>query len=164
MNDVIDKKVNVLAGLLLQQHWCLAVAESCTGGWLAKACTDLAGSSEWFERAFITYSNRSKNEMLGVDRVLIEVHGAVSEESVGAMVDGVLEYSHANIAVAISGIAGPGGGSVDKPVGTVCFGWKLKGGSAVVKRVHFDGERDAVRAQAVVYALDGLIELLMQQL
>ena len=138
----------------------MATAESCTGGWLAKSCTDLAGSSAWFERGFVTYSNLSKNEMLGVDMSLINAHGAVSEATVGAMVSGVLEQSPAHIAVAISGIAGPDGGTVTKPVGTVCFGWMVKGGERVVKTTRFNGDREAVRRQAVEYALDGLIEII----
>lgn len=157
---VIAKKVEKLAELLLQQHWLLGVAESCTGGWLAKSCTDLAGSSAWFERAFITYTNRAKHEMLDVNLDIIDAHGAVSEETVAAMVSGVLEHSPAHIAVAISGVAGPDGGSEEKPVGMVCFGWMLKDGETVVKTAYFDGDRDAVRRQAVEYALDGLIELL----
>jgi len=157
---VINKKVEKLAKLLIQRNGVLASAESCTGGWLAKSCTDLAGSSAWFDRGFVTYTNNAKNEMLGVDMALIDAHGAVSEETVGAMVDGVLEQSPADIAVAISGIAGPSGGSATKPVGTVCFGWKMRGGDSLLKTVHFDGGREVVRAQAVEYALDGLIELL----
>ncbi len=159
MTAQIDKKIILLAQKLVEREWLLATAESCTGGWLAKSCTDLAGSSAWFERGFVTYSNRSKNEMLGVDMTLIEEHGAVSEESVGAMVAGILENSPAHIAVAISGIAGPDGGSEAKPVGTVCFGWMIDGGERVVKTAHFKGDREAVRREAVEYALDGLLEI-----
>ena len=156
----IDTKISVLATKLLKREWFLSTAESCTGGWLAKSCTDLSGSSAWFERGFVTYTNRSKNEMLGVDMALIDEHGAVSEETVGAMVAGALEHSPTHIAVAISGIAGPDGGTEAKPVGTVCFGWMVKGGVKVVETTHFKGDREAVRRQAVEYALDGLISLI----
>lgn len=160
MVDKIIHTIIELSDKLLEREWLLATAESCTGGWLAKSCTDLAGSSAWFERGFVTYTNLSKNEMLGVDMALIEKHGAVSEETVGAMAAGTLEHSPAHIAVAISGIAGPGGGTEAKPVGTVCFGWMLREGERVVKMAHFDGDREAVRRQAVEYALDGLIEIM----
>lgn len=155
-----DIRVEELAQLLLSHKWCLATAESCTGGWLAKSCTDLAGSSAWFERGFVTYSNSAKNEMLGVDMALIEQYGAVSEEVVSAMVDGALAHSPAHIAVAISGIAGPDGGTALKPVGMVCFSWKGRNGNCMVKTTHFEGDRDAVRHQAVACAVDGLIELI----
>jgi len=157
---VITEKVEKLAERLLQRNWTFAVAESCTGGWLAKCCTDLSGSSAWFECGFVTYTNRSKREMLGVDMAIIDGHGAVSEQTVSAMVSGVLEQSPANIVVAISGIAGPGGGTPTKPVGTVCFGWMVRGGEQRVETVHFGGDREAVRRQAVEYALDGVLGLL----
>lgn len=160
MPDKIYNKITELSDMLLEREWLLATAESCTGGWLAKSCTDLAGSSVWFERGFVTYSNRSKSEMLGVDMALIEKHGAVSEETVGAMVSGALEHSPAHIAVAISGIAGPDGGTEAKPVGTVCFGWMVKERERIVKTAHFEGDREMVRRLAVEYALDGLIELI----
>ena len=159
--DQINHKIIRLSGRLIEREWLLATAESCTGGWLAKCCTDLAGSSGWFERGFVTYSNLAKNEMLGVNMALIEKYGAVSEEIVGAMATGVIEQTPAHIAAAISGIAGPGGGSESKPVGTVCFGWMLRDGERVVKTIHFKGDREAVRRQAVEYAVDGLIELIL---
>ncbi|MCW8825817.1 MAG: nicotinamide-nucleotide amidase [Gammaproteobacteria bacterium] len=157
---VIANKVEKLAELLLGHHWYLTAAESCTGGWLAKSCTDLAGSSGWFERGFVTYTNEAKNEMLGVEKLTIDTHGAVSEETVAEMAAGALAHSHAHIAVAISGIAGPDGGSESKPVGTVCFSWVVKDGESIVQTVYFNGDREAVRHQAVEYALDGLIKLL----
>jgi len=138
----------------------LAIAESCTGGWVAKTITDIAGSSDWFDRAFVTYSNASKQELLGVDAGLIEKHGAVSAPVVRAMVAGALAQSRAGIALAVSGIAGPGGGSPEKPVGTVWFAWGQTGGGSVTRRECFAGDREAVRAQAVRTALLGLLEYL----
>lgn len=138
----------------------LSCAESCTGGWLAKVCTDLPGSSGWFERGFVTYTNESKQELLGVSAETLFVHGAVSEQTVAEMASGALAHSRAQISVAISGIAGPGGGSLEKPVGTVCFGWALEGGERATESCHFHGDREAVRAQAVLHALQGLNRLL----
>ena len=145
---------------LQERGWRLATAESCTGGWVAKTITDIAGSSDWFERGFVTYSNASKQELLGVDARLIEKHGAVSAAVVRAMVAGALAHSHAGIALAVSGIAGPGGGSPEKPVGTVWFAWGRAGGGCVTRRECFAGDREAVRAQAVRTALLGLLEYL----
>ena len=155
--SVLVEQVNELARLLMSKGWMVAAAESCTGGWLAKVCTDLPGSSKWFERGFVTYTNEAKREMLGVLAATLNDYGAVSEETVAEMSRGALLHSHAQIAVAISGIAGPGGGSDTKPVGTVCFGWALEGGAAAVESCHFGGDREAVRLQAVAYALQGLI-------
>ncbi|QGU33977.1 nicotinamide-nucleotide amidase [Thermochromatium tepidum ATCC 43061] len=140
--------------------WRLTTAESCTGGWVAKTITDIAGSSDWFDRGFVTYSNASKQELLGVDAGLIEVHGAVSAPVVLAMVAGALAHSRAGIALAVSGIAGPGGGSPEKPVGTVWFAWGQTGSGSVTRRECFAGDREAVRAQAVRTALLGLLEYL----
>jgi len=142
-----------------QQRW-LATAESCTGGWVAKCITDIAGSSAWFDRGFVTYSNRAKQDMLEVSAQTLEPRGAVSEATVSEMARGALSHSAADIAVAISGIAGPDGGSTDKPVGTVCFAWLVTGGSPRVETRRFDGDRDAVRRQAVARALEGLIDVL----
>ncbi len=152
--------VEQLAQRLVESGIMLTAAESCTGGWLAKVCTDMPGSSKWFERGFVTYTNESKQEMLGVSVSTLQAYGAVSEATVGEMAVGALKSSRAQIAVAISGIAGPGGGTVDKPVGTVCFGWALKGEEPTNERCCFDGDREAVRAQAVLHALQGLIERL----
>ena len=148
-----------LAKRLLAQGKMLAVAESCSGGWLAKSLTDIAGSSAWFDRGFVTYSNASKHEMLGVDVDTLERHGAVSEPVVRAMAAGAVRYSQADMSVAISGIAGPGGGSADKPVGTVWFAWGVRGGEALARREHLDGDREAVRRGSVMIALKGLAEL-----
>jgi len=148
-----------LADLLVSRHWTLATAESCTGGLIAAACTSLAGSSAWFERGFVTYSNDAKTEMLGVDSTLIARCGAVSKEVVRAMVRGALQRSHAQVSLAVTGIAGPGGGSTDKPVGTVWFAWATPQGVVSEMRA-LDGDRAAVRAAAVAHALQRLVVLL----
>jgi len=145
----------LVADFLLEKHWMLATAESCTGGLIAAACTDRAGSSAWFERGFVTYSNAAKTELLGVDAALIDAHGAVSEAVVRAMATGALAHSRAQVAVAVTGVAGPAGGSADKPVGTVWFGWATPWGvSSAVQ--HFTGDRAAVRAATVRHALQCL--------
>jgi nicotinamide-nucleotide amidase len=138
----------------------LATAESCTGGWVAKACTDLAGSSEWFESAAVTYSNRAKQALLGVTTATLEKHGAVSRECALEMVAGVLVRFEASVAVAVTGIAGPTGGMPGKPVGTVWIAWQRRGHEASVERFQFDGDRDAVRRQTVARALKGVQEIL----
>lgn len=135
----------------------LACAESCTGGWVAEIVTATAGSSEWFERGFVTYSNTAKQEMLGVPADTLERHGAVSEETVRAMAEGAVAHSRAQVALAISGIAGPGGGSSGKPVGTVCFAWRMADAPPVAETRHFPGTREEVRRQASVHALQGLL-------
>ena len=150
-----------LAGLLLQRQWTLATAESCTGGLIAAACTDLAGSSQWFERGFVTYSNAAKTELLGVDAALITRHGAVSEPVVRAMAQGALQHACAQVAVAVTGIAGPSGGSADKPVGTVWFGWATPAGVQTACQ-HFPGTRAEVRAATCAHALRHLLEVLQQ--
>ena len=136
----------------------LTTAESCTGGWIAQCLTAIAGSSEWFERGFVTYSNEAKIEMLGVDADTLLAHGAVSEATAAAMAAGALRHSHADWALAVTGIAGPSGGSKDKPVGTVCFGWAAFDGRVETQTVHFAGDRELVRAQTVAHALEGLLE------
>lgn len=149
----------LLADLLLNKDWLLATAESCTGGLISAACTDLAGSSNWFERGFVTYSNEAKTDMLGVDAALIAGHGAVSEEVARAMVQGAITHSRARVAVAVTGVAGPTGGSRAKPVGTVWFGFMVDGRlSSEVQ--HFDGDRAAVRLATVQHALQRLVQLL----
>lgn len=141
-----------------QRRLAVATAESCTGGWAAQVITHTAGSSAWFERGFITYTNVAKTDMLGVRMNTIEVFGAVSPETAGEMASGALENSNALISLAITGIAGPTGGSPDKPVGTVCFGWCLQGEAPSCQRRLFTGDRESIRRQAVIYALSGLIE------
>ncbi len=149
-----------IADLLAARGWMLATAESCTGGLIAAACTDLAGSSTWFERGFVTYSNAAKSELLGVPPELIAAHGAVSEPVARAMAEGAVAHSPAQVALAVTGVAGPGGGSADKPVGTVWFGWRV-GGQTFAERCRFDGDRAAVRAQTVAHAGRRLAELLL---
>ena len=134
----------------------LVTAESCTGGWIAKAVTDVAGSSDWFDCGMAAYSYEAKQAMLGVNPLTLEVHGAVSRECVVEMVSGALVHSGATVAVAVTGIAGPTGGTPDKPVGTVWIAWKRRGGYPIAEKFTFDGDRDAVRRQTVVAALHGL--------
>jgi nicotinamide-nucleotide amidase len=149
----------LLADLMLKKGWLLATAESCTGGMISAACTDLAGSSAWFERGFVSYSNEAKTGLLGVDAALIAAHGAVSEAVVRAMVQGAITHSRAQVAVAVTGIAGPTGGSRAKPVGTVWFGFMVDGSlSSELRR--FDGDRAAVRGATVQHALQRLVQLL----
>ncbi len=154
----------VQAGKALKAHGLvLATAESCTGGGVAQAITDVAGSSGWFERGFVTYSNQSKQQLLDVSPATLLEHGAVSEATVREMVAGALQHSDAQVAVAVSGIAGPDGGTPDKPVGTVWFAWGLKDGVTLAQRHHLKGDRAAVRAQSVRIALQGIIDLLEQR-
>jgi nicotinamide-nucleotide amidase len=177
--------VQALAAQLLSRGWMLATAESCTGGMIAAACTDLAGSSAWFERGFVTYSNAAKAEMLGVDAALIAQHGAVSEPVARAMALGALQHAHAQVTLAVTGVAGPGGGSAEKPVGTVWFAWAFAGqarGGAIMELAvpvagvasdasvqhpalhselqHFAGDRAAVRQATLRHALRRLLQLL----
>lgn len=144
--------------LLARSRW-VAVAESCTGGWVAKCLTDVPGSSQWFDRGFVTYSNESKLEMLGVPGETLAVHGAVSEPTVAAMAAGVLAHSRADLALAISGIAGPGGAVPGKPVGTVCFAWAGRQGEARIETRRFAGDREQVRRASVIHGITGLIAL-----
>ncbi len=158
MNDSVALLVERLAAQLRTKGWLMATAESCTGGLIAGACTDLAGSSDWFERGFVSYSNAAKTELLGVDAALIAQHGAVSEPVARAMAQGAVARSHAQLAVAVTGVAGPAGGSPEKPVGTVWFGWAVPG--TVHTEVHrFGGDRAAVRAATVQLALQRLLVL-----
>ena len=148
-----------LAQILLSRNWTVALAESCTGGLVCATLTELAGSSEWFERGFITYSNEAKADCLGVPPELIEAHGAVSEQVAKAMAEGARINSRSDIAISITGIAGPTGGSTEKPVGTVCFGWATEN-QTLTKTMRFDGDRQMVRQQATEFALNELIALL----
>lgn len=151
-----------LATLLLHNKAKLATAESCTGGLIAAACTDLSGSSDWFERGFVSYSNEAKSTMLGVEPQLIARHGAVSEAVARAMAQGALQQSRAQVALAVTGVAGPTGGSADKPVGTVWLAWALPSG-VTSELQHFAGDRAAVRAATVQHALVRLLALLKEQ-
>ncbi len=135
----------------------LATAESCTGGWVAQAVTSVAGSSDWFERGWVTYSNAAKRDELGVGEQTLERHGAVSEETAREMAAGALRHSGAGAALSVTGIAGPGGGSAAKPVGMVCFAW-ARGSKIRSETRHFAGDRESVRRQSVVHALKGLLE------
>ncbi|HSU76219.1 MAG TPA: CinA family protein [Burkholderiales bacterium] len=149
-----------IAMRLMARGEMLATAESCTGGWAAQALTALAGSSNWFERGFVTYSNAAKEEMLGVRPETLAHHGAVSEETAREMALGALSHSRAAVALAITGIAGPSGGTLEKPVGMVCFAWAAKGGATRSETRRFAGDREAVRRQSVERALAGVLELL----
>ena len=157
----ISKEV---AKLLIARGWTLALAESCTGGLVSAALTNLAGSSDWFERGYITYSNQAKTECLDVAAETIKSFGAVSEQVAKAMSEGAQKNAGVNVAVSITGIAGPAGGSIEKPVGTVCFGWTIKkenlAAITICKTMQFSGDRQAVREQARDYALSELIKLL----
>ena len=159
-----DKILHELAAqvgeALKAQGLMLATAESCTGGWVAQAVTAVPGSSHWFERGFVTYTYISKREMLGVSQDTLAAHGAVSEQAVREMVVGALANSHAQVAVALSGTAGPGGGTPQKPVGTVCFAWSVKNGEPKCATRRFKGDREAVRRAAVKTALEGVLGLL----
>jgi len=156
MNALAEK----LGARLKARKQMLVTAESCTGGWAAQAVTAVAGSSNWFERGFVTYSNAAKEEMLGVRHATLEKHGAVSEQTAREMALGALKHSRGTIALAITGIAGPSGGSAAKPVGTVCFAWARKGHDASAETRHFSGARDAVRRQSVEHALGRVLQLL----
>jgi nicotinamide-nucleotide amidase len=136
----------------------LATAESCTGGWVGQCLTAVAGSSAWFERGFVTYSNAAKQDMLGVTEAMLAGHGAVSPAVAVAMAEGALRFSRASVAVAITGIAGPDGGTAEKPVGTVCLAWAIRNDETITETRRFAGSREAVRAQAVARALEGTIE------
>lgn len=149
-----------LGDALQARGWMLATAESCTGGWVGQLVTALPGSSAWYERGFITYADNAKVEMLGVPPGMLAMHGAVSEETASAMAVGALKNSHAQAALAISGIAGPGGGTQHKPVGLVCYGWALTDGTLMSSTCRLDGDRDEIRSRAVAAALRGLIDLL----
>jgi len=158
---------DALAGLarrvgesLVARRLMLATAESCTGGWIAKTVTDLAGSSAWFEGAIVAYGYASKQAFLGVRPATLEAHGAVSRETVVEMVAGVLAGSAADVAVAVTGIAGPGGGTPGKPIGTVWLAWQQRGGQTIARECRFEGDREAVRRQTVAAALSGLLGIL----
>jgi nicotinamide-nucleotide amidase len=160
----IDETLHTLAarvgGVLRDHGELLATAESCTGGWIAKLLTDVPGSSAWFQGGVVTYSNGFKQTLLGVTPETLEHHGAVSRECALEMVAGALARLDASVAVAVTGIAGPTGGTPDKPVGTVWITWQRRGGAANVEAFRFDGDRDAVRRQAVAAALDGIRKIL----
>ena len=159
MNDATHALCERLADTLQARGWMLTTAESCTGGLIAAACTDLSGSSHWFERGFVTYSNEAKSELLGVDPALIAQHGAVSEVVARAMAFGAVRHAHAQVGIAVTGVAGPTGGTPQKPVGTVWFGFQVDGQLTSETR-RFDGDRAAVRTATVQHALERLLQLL----
>ena len=155
----LAERVEKLASRLTELGWALSTAESCTGGWIAKCCTDRAGSSRWFERGFVTYSNEANRDMLGVDEIVLEEAGAVSHEAVMQMASGAQSGAGSDVAVAVTGIAGPDGGSDEKPVGSVWFAWSIRG-SVETELKQFQGDREAVRRHTVLHALQGLIDRL----
>ncbi|MBI2296730.1 MAG: nicotinamide-nucleotide amidohydrolase family protein [Betaproteobacteria bacterium] len=162
-DPVLYRLAEEVGAALKSRRLMLATAESCTGGWVAEAITMVAGSSDWFERGFVTYTYVSKREMLGVKERTLETHGAVSEEVVREMAQGTLAHSHAQVAVAVSGVAGPSGGTPEKPVGTVCFAWALKDGAPRSETLRCSGDREAVRRQSVEHALKGVLALLAEK-
>ena len=158
MNAEIDALVAGLANALRRAGLKMATAESCTGGLIAAACTTISGSSDWFERGFVTYSNEAKTEMLGVTPALIVAHGAVSEPVARAMAEGAIARSHAQLGVAVTGVAGPGGGSPSKPVGTVWLAWVRAGEATRAELLQLHGDRRAIREQTVQHALRRLLD------
>jgi len=155
---------SAIAALALERQGRLliATAESCTGGWAAQVITHTAGSSAWFDRGFVTYSNEAKTELLGVKAHTLTRHGAVSEETAAEMALGAIAHSRASLSLAITGIAGPTGGSTEKPVGTVCFAWCLRGNTPSRQRRLFCGDRESIRRQAVIHGLSGLLKLAVE--
>lgn len=160
MNGEIERLAARVGEALRARGWMLATAESCTGGWVAQAITSIPGSSGWFDRGFVTYTNAAKQEMLGVRAATLNAHGAVSEETVREMAEGALQRSHAQVAVAISGVAGPSGGTPVKPVGMVCFAWAMQGQATRSCTERFPGDRAEVRGRSVIRALRGVLDVL----
>lgn len=160
MDDELSTLSAATGALLRERGWLLATAESCTGGWIAQVVTATAGSSSWFDCGFVSYSNTAKQSLLGVAPATLLEHGAVSEQTVREMASGAIARSRAQVALAVSGIAGPGGAVPGKPVGTVCFAWVLPDGTLIAETHRFAGDREAVRHQTVVHALQSLPRLL----
>jgi nicotinamide-nucleotide amidase len=160
MSDPVTGLAQALGDACLRRSLWVATAESCTGGAVAEAITRIPGSSSWFDRAFVTYTNQAKEQMLAVSRETLRGNGAVSEDVAAEMASGALAASPADVVVAVTGIAGPGGGTMTKPVGLVWFAWAYRGGPAQCRRFVFDGDREAVRRQSVLVALQGLIDLI----
>jgi nicotinamide-nucleotide amidase len=152
---------HALAKVLIKNHWHLSTAESCTGGMVAASITELAGSSEWFERGYVTYSNQSKSEDIDVSQNLIEQHGAVSDQVARAMALGAKQNSGSDLSLSITGIAGPTGGSPEKPIGTVCFAWALANDQIISETKHFEGNRQQIRQQACDFSLKKLLSLVV---
>ncbi len=156
----MDKLSRLVGERLKSAGALLVTAESCTGGWVAQAITAVAGSSEWFERGFVAYSNDAKRELLEVSEATLARHGAVSEETAREMALGALQRSRGSLALAVTGVAGPGGGSGEKPVGTVCFAWAATAGLLLSETRRFEGDRESVRRQSVIRALEGVLRAL----
>ncbi|MCP4046112.1 MAG: CinA family protein [Gammaproteobacteria bacterium] len=156
----LKKLITEMTALLTERNWRMATAESCTGGWIAKCCTDVVGSSEWFDRAYVVYSYRAKEQMLGVSHDDLVEHGAVSEEVAGQMALGAKKHSNVAVTVSATGIAGPGGGMPGKPVGLVHFGWCIGSQPVDCDAKVFEGDRNSVRQQTVLHALEGIISRL----
>lgn len=165
MNQIDDQKLEQLTKelgvILIQRGLMLVTAESCTGGWIGQTVTSIPGSSKWYERGFITYSNNSKSEVLGVRHRSLEEFGAVSEQIAAEMAAGAISSSHAQLSIAVTGIAGPGGATEDKPVGMICHSWAIKNGLARTAVCFLEGDRESIRKQAVAIALQGAIDLLL---
>lgn len=159
VSEALDDLSLRVGRALEARGWMLVTAESCTGGGIAECITRTAGSSAWFDRAFITYTNAAKQEMLGVQPATLQRHGAVAEETAREMADGALRHSRAHIAVSVTGIAGPGGAVPGKPVGTVCFAWALRDAAVCCDTRHFAGDRSAVRRASIEHALQMLLRL-----
>jgi nicotinamide-nucleotide amidase len=160
MNDFetsVDSLLDLVSAALTAREWRMATAESCTGGWIAKCCTDVTGSSEWFDRGYIAYSYRAKEQMLGVSHDDLLAHGAVSDEIACQMAAGAKQHSKVGVTVSATGIAGPGGGMEGKPVGLVHFGWCIGDQPVSCDSVVFKGDRDSVRQQTVLHALQGIV-------
>ena len=164
MSDELDRQIlqttNEVADALVEKGWSLATAESCTGGWIAKCCTDPPGSSRWFDRGYVSYSYEAKEEQLGVIRPDLESHGAVSEEIAAQMALLARQRSGVEFTLAATGIAGPDGGMPNKPVGLVCFAWSMRGGVLASDSVVFEGDRNSIRQQTVLHALKGVLATL----
>lgn len=160
LDELIYKTTNEVADALVGKGWSLATAESCTGGWIAKCCTDPPGSSRWFDRGYVSYSYEAKEAQLGVIRPDLESHGAVSEEIAAQMALLARQRSGVEFTLSATGIAGPEGGMANKPVGLVCFAWSMRGGVLVTDSVIFKGDRNAVRQQTVLHALQGILKTL----
>lgn len=162
MADPSDAKLNALAEQVAKRlsalGWMLVTAESCTGGWIAKVCTDRPGSSAWFSHGLVSYSNAAKQRLLGVSADTLASAGAVSQATAEAMVAGAMANHRDCVAIAVTGIAGPSGGSADKPVGQVCFAWGFVGGRIVSETAHFDGDRESIRRASVAHALSRLLD------
>lgn len=159
MSNALYSLSEQIGSCLLKREHTLVIAESCTGGWISKCITDVPGSSSWFDQGFVTYSDQAKMESLSVQHKTIERYGAVSENTVREMVAGALARTNASIAVGVTGIAGPSGGSTDKPIGTVWFGWQIRACSFHSERAQFEGDRDSVRRETVRLALDGILRV-----